>query len=892
MKKDVNQRTERVKGVDLHPTEPWVLVNLYSGHVHIYSTLDQSLIKSFEVTDLPVRAAKFIARKQWVVVGADDMQMRVYNYNTLDKVKVWEAHNDYIRCLAVHPNMPYVLSSSDDMLIKLWDWERGWQCTQIFEGHTHYIMQVVFNPRDANTFASASLDHTVKVWSVGQPMANYTLEGHEKGVNCVDYLTGGDRPYLVSGSDDRTVKVWDYQTKGCVSTLEGHSQNISDVCFHPELPIIVSGSEDGAVKIWHATTYRLESTLNYGMERVWALAYMKGSKRLGIGYDEGVVVVRLGREEPVVSMDGSGKVVYAKNTSVQTVNIKTIGADHEWEDGEKLPLTVKELGSSDTFPQSLSHSPNGRFVAVCGDGEYTIYTALAWRNKCFGQALDFVWSTDSNEYATRESGSRIKIFRNFKELQAIKPFFTAEGIFGGHLLAVKAHDFVCFYDWSSSQLVRRIDVSAKAIHWSEQGDRVAIVSEEGVFILRFNQEAVAQALATGHVDEGEGVEEAFDLEHEVNERVNSGLWVGDCFIYNTAQWRLNYVVGGEVTTVCHLDRPMYLMGYQTAQDRVYLIDNDFHVVSHTILLTLIEYKTLVMRGDMEGADELFPSLPRDSLNGVAQFLESRGFPEKALSIAIDPEFRFELCMQLGDLQTALQIARETSSATKFKAIGDLSMQSGQLALAESCLSQADDLSGLLLIYSSLGMAGKVEELGAKARKGGKNNVAFLCAFLLGRLDECIEILIGCGRYPEATFFARTYCPKKISACVALWKTDLAKVSAKAAGALAEPEGNPDLFPDFDWMLKAESMRDQQLASLPPAADFTKHEFNAMVDLVGQAKGLSVDDGASSPPEPVVPREPEPESESEPEPEPAAAPEPEPEPEPESAPELGSEPEPL
>ena len=44
-----------------------------------------------------VRAAKFVARKQWVVCGADDMFVRVYNYNTMDKIKHFEAHTDYIR---------------------------------------------------------------------------------------------------------------------------------------------------------------------------------------------------------------------------------------------------------------------------------------------------------------------------------------------------------------------------------------------------------------------------------------------------------------------------------------------------------------------------------------------------------------------------------------------------------------------------------------------------------------------------------------------------------------------------------------------------------------------------------------------------------------------------
>ena len=47
-----------------------------------------------------VRTAKFVARKQWVVCGADDMYVRVFNYNTMDKVKQFEAHTDYIRCAA------------------------------------------------------------------------------------------------------------------------------------------------------------------------------------------------------------------------------------------------------------------------------------------------------------------------------------------------------------------------------------------------------------------------------------------------------------------------------------------------------------------------------------------------------------------------------------------------------------------------------------------------------------------------------------------------------------------------------------------------------------------------------------------------------------------------
>lgn len=70
-----------------------------------------------------------------------------------------------------------------------------------------------------------------QVWQLGSPTPNFTLEGHEKGVNCVDYYHGGDKPYLISGADDRLVKIWDYQNKTCVQTLEGHAANISAGLF-------------------------------------------------------------------------------------------------------------------------------------------------------------------------------------------------------------------------------------------------------------------------------------------------------------------------------------------------------------------------------------------------------------------------------------------------------------------------------------------------------------------------------------------------------------------------------------------------------------------------------------------------------------------------------------
>lgn len=60
------------------------------------------------------------------------MNIRVFNYNTHEKVIGFEAHADYIRSIAVHPTQPYVLSSSDDFTIKLWDWEHAWKNIMVY----------------------------------------------------------------------------------------------------------------------------------------------------------------------------------------------------------------------------------------------------------------------------------------------------------------------------------------------------------------------------------------------------------------------------------------------------------------------------------------------------------------------------------------------------------------------------------------------------------------------------------------------------------------------------------------------------------------------------------------------------------------------------------------
>ncbi|XP_017785318.1 PREDICTED: coatomer subunit beta' [Nicrophorus vespilloides] len=848
IKRKLTARSDRVKSVDLHPTEPWMLCSLYSGNINVWNHENQQLVKTFEVCDLPVRAAKFVPRKNWIVAGSDDMHIRVFNYNTLDRVHAFEAHSDYVRCIVVHPTQPYILTSSDDMLIKLWNWEKSWSCQQVFEGHTHYVMQIAINPKDNNTFASASLDRTLKVWQLGASTANFTLEGHEKGVNCVDYYHGGDKPYIISGADDRLVKIWDYQNKTCVQTLEGHAQNISAVCFHPELPVVLTGSEDGTVRVWHANTNRLESSLNYGFERVWAICCMKGSNNVAIGYDEGSILVKAGREEPAVSMDASGgKIIWAKHSELQQANLKALPEGAEIRDGERLPVAVKDMGACEIYPQSIQHNPNGRFVVVCGDGEYIIYTAMALRNKSFGSAQEFVWAQDSSEYAIREASTTVRIFKNFKEKKSFRPDFGAEGIFGGWLLGVKSVSGLTFYDWESLDLIRRIEIQPKAIYWSDNGKLVCLATEDSYFILSYDPEQVVKARENNEVAE-DGVEAGFEVLGEINEVVRTGLWVGDCFIYTNAVNRINYYVGGELVTVAHLDRPLYLLGYVPKDDRLYLAEKELGVVSYQLLLSVLEYQTAVMRRDFATADRVLPSIPKEHRTRVAHFLEKQGFKQQALAVSTDPEHRFELALALGDLNIAKTLAVEANNPQKWNQLGELAASNNNLPLAKECMQRAQDFGGLLLVATSTGDADLVKKLGESTLAEGKHNISFLSYMLLGDLRKCLDILIQTDRLPEAAFFARSYLPDQVSHVVGLWRQQLSAVNPKAGQSLADPKEYENLFPGMQEAIAAQHLIEEEFKTLPPAEKATSIksncERNPIEEMKAKSQGYSVPSSSS------------------------------------------------
>jgi coatomer subunit beta' len=223
---------------------------------------------------------------------------------------------------------------------------------------------------------------------------------------------------------------------------------------------------------------------------------------------------------------------------------------------------------------------------------------------------------------------------------------------------------------------------------------------------------------------------------------------------------------------------------------------------------VVEYQTLILRGDLESADELLPTVPKDQNNKIARFLEGQGYKEKALEVATDPEHRFDLALSLGELQQAVAIAREQDTEHKWKTVGDTALATWDIELAQECFVKAKDLGSLLLLYSATSDQSGLRELATLAETGASNNVAFSALWQVGDIEACTDLLVKTNRFAEAVLFAQTYKPSTAPALVKQWKANLEKENKiKVARLLGSPpadgEGDDEMFPEWDEYLRLE-----------------------------------------------------------------------------------------
>ncbi|KAG6370261.1 hypothetical protein JVT61DRAFT_12205 [Boletus reticuloceps] len=116
-----------------------------------------------------------------------------------------------------------------------------------------------------------------------------------------------------------------------------------------------SKSEDGTVEIWNSNMYRSENTLGYALESAWCVVLRRDANEVAVEFDEGIVAIKLDLDEPMFSMDPTGKLIYTCNQLVLSGNVQSLAEDTTSE-GNCIPLLIKELGTTGIFATNLFHS--------------------------------------------------------------------------------------------------------------------------------------------------------------------------------------------------------------------------------------------------------------------------------------------------------------------------------------------------------------------------------------------------------------------------------------------------------------------------------------------------------------------------------------------------------
>ncbi|KAL7722294.1 Coatomer subunit beta' [Entamoeba marina] len=453
--------------------------------------------------------------------------------------------------------------------------------------------------------------------------------------------------------------------------------------------------------------------------------------------------------------------------------------------GEVLSLQRKELGVVDVYPQSVTFSPNGRFVSIVGDNDYIIYTTLAWRNVKYGTCSQFVWSTDGG-YAILDKGD-VKIFnKNFEETGVNFDSEGADAIFGGTLLALKYSDSIILYDWSG-RFITEIQISAKLLYWSDT-NLLSVCADSAYYVLKYKHEVVSKHFQMNKKAPEDGLTEAFEVISDLSETVTSGGWYGDAFFYINQNNSLCYYVGSVCTVITHLNQRMMFLGYLPKENRVILSDQQGdEIIAYTLLHALLVFQSAVLRKDEAKIHEYLSLIPKDGIAAASLFLRQHDYPELALSISDDPEFKFDVAIQLKKIDLAKEMADIIDDDHQWKELTKLYLDNDEIDLAVECMFKGNDWSGVLLFAIALNDGDLIMKLLDKTVELKIWNIAFVCAHIMQLKEKCVEILHKTSRYPEAAMYAVTYgLPPEL-------EKQLAEVYPKQAEMLANPVDHPELF---------------------------------------------------------------------------------------------------
>ncbi|MEU8913114.1 trypsin-like peptidase domain-containing protein [Streptomyces nigrescens] len=171
---------------------------------------------------------------------------------------VLEGHTAWINALCPVPvgSRMLLASASNDHTIRLWDADTG-ETVRILTGHTGPVRALAcLTHRGRTLLASAGTDHVIGLWDPITSHRVRTLTEHSAYINALCQVPVGPRMLLASASNDHTIRLWDANTGETVRKLTGHTGPVRALaCLtHRGRTLLASAGTDARIRLWDPAT--------------------------------------------------------------------------------------------------------------------------------------------------------------------------------------------------------------------------------------------------------------------------------------------------------------------------------------------------------------------------------------------------------------------------------------------------------------------------------------------------------------------------------------------------------------------------------------------------------------------------------------------------------------
>ncbi len=182
---------------------------------------------------------------QWIVSSSNDQTLKIWDRQTGMEVRTLHGHTSEVTCCAVSPCGEWIVSGALDGTLKIWDAHNGEERFSI-KSHTNLVTGCTVNPR-GEWIVSSSNDKALKICELHTGLERFTLRGHTREVTGCAISPSGQ--WIVSSSNDQTLKIWELHTGLELRTLHGHNNWVTGCAISPSGQWIVSVSDE-QLKVW------------------------------------------------------------------------------------------------------------------------------------------------------------------------------------------------------------------------------------------------------------------------------------------------------------------------------------------------------------------------------------------------------------------------------------------------------------------------------------------------------------------------------------------------------------------------------------------------------------------------------------------------------------------